>query len=405
MQDTGTREPAVRKLAKAFPGEASAVPPAAECAVPVPGDLRPEGEHTLDIAGDSMIVHVPLHHPAEPPGHISDAGMHLSAQLLSNGLEFGPKTLGNGLASNGEAFPVTGSTADVSKTQEIECLRLALTKTTPTGFGIGAEFDQARFIRVEGEAETSEAVLEVLQESFRFPAVLESQDEIVRVSDDDDITLCMTAPPLLCPQVHDVMKIHIGKQRRDHRSLGCTHRSRGPLSGLGDPCPEPLADQAEYPSIGDPVLEEFKQPFMVDGVEKALNVCIEHPVHSPFGEADIQGVQPVMGRAPRPETIGKSKEVHLVDGVEYRSDCMLDDFVGQGSDAQGALMSVRLGDVGPLGGLRTIGPAMNSLMQVVQPLLQIFLVATPCDAVDSGRSLPFKVIEAFPELCDSHVME
>src|SRR5271157_4421688 len=396
MQNAGTREPAIRKGAEAIPGEASAVTPAAQCAEPVPDDLRPEGEHTLDIAGDCMIIHVALHHPAEPPSHISDAVMHLTAQLLFNGLGFGPEALGNGLASDGEAFPGAGSTADMSETQEIEGFRLPLTQATPTGFGVGTEFDQTRFIRVKGEAETSETLLKVL---------LESHDEVVRVSDDDNIPLCMMASPLLYPQVQDVMKIHIGKQRRDHRALRCTYRSRGPLTILGDSCPEPLANQPEYPSIGDPVLDEFEQPFMVDGVKEALNVCIEHPVHFPFGQADIQGVQPLMGRAPRPETIRKSEEVHLVDGVEYRSHCLLDDLVGQGSDPQGALTSVRLGDVGPLGGLRTIGPAMNSLMQVVQSLLQIFLVDTPCDAVNSGSSLPFKVIEALPELCDGHMME
>jgi len=405
MQDAGTREPAIRKWAKAFPGEVAAITPAAESAVPIPNDLRPEGEHTLDIARDSMIIHVALHHLAEPSGHVGDAVMQLIAQLLFNDLEFSPKALGNGLASDNEAFPVTGSTTDMCETQEIEGLRLTHTQATPTEFGIGAEFDQARFIRVKGEAESSETFLEVLQESFRFLAMLESQDVVVRISDNDNIPRCMTAPPLLYPQVQDVMKIHIGKQRRDHRALGCTHSSRRPLTILGDSCPEPLADQAENPSVSNPVLEEVEQPFMVDGIEKGLNVCIEHPVHSSFGQAHIQGVQPVMGRTPGPETVRKSEEVHLIDGVENRGHCMLDDLVGQGSDPQGTLASVRLGDVGPLGRLCTIGPAMNLLVQVVQPLIQTLLVHTPCDSVNSGCSLPLKVVKALPESFQRHMME
>ncbi len=178
MHNAGTREPAIRKGAEAIPGEASAVTPATQCAVPVPDDLRPEGEHTLDIVGDCMIIHVALHHPAEPSSHISDAVMHLTAQLLFNGPEFGPEALGNGLASDGEAVPGAGSTADMSETQEIEGFRLPLTQATPIGFGVGAEVDQARFIRVKGEAETSETLLKIFQESFRFPAMLESQDEV-----------------------------------------------------------------------------------------------------------------------------------------------------------------------------------------------------------------------------------
>jgi hypothetical protein len=51
-----------------------------------------------------------------------------------------------------------------------------------------------------------------------------------------------------------------------------------------------FADQAEHPSVGDPVLEEFEQPSMVDGVEETSDVRIEHPVHLSRGQAYVQGV-------------------------------------------------------------------------------------------------------------------
>jgi hypothetical protein len=41
--------------------------------------------------------------------------------------------------------------------------------------------------------------LKVIQETFRFMAVLETQDEVVSVAYDDDITVRMTISPLLCP--------------------------------------------------------------------------------------------------------------------------------------------------------------------------------------------------------------
>jgi hypothetical protein len=44
------------------------------------------------------------------------------------------------------------------------------------------------------------------------------------------------------------------------------------LAILGDPGPEPFLDQAEDPSVGDPVLEELDQPSVVDGIERLSNM-------------------------------------------------------------------------------------------------------------------------------------
>lgn len=116
MQDAGRGQPAMRKRTKARPGVARAVAPATQGAIPVPEDMRPEGEHAVDITGNSMMVHVALHHTAEPPGPVHDAGMHLTAQKFFDRLELASKAFSNGLALDGEAFSITGSTADVSKT-------------------------------------------------------------------------------------------------------------------------------------------------------------------------------------------------------------------------------------------------------------------------------------------------
>src|SRR5439155_20667692 len=56
---------------------------------------------------------------------------------------------------------------------------------------------------------------------------------------------------------------------------------------------------------------------------------------------------------------------------------MLDDFVFQGSDAQGTLASICFGNIGSLGRLRSIAPSMYSAMQICQPLVEIRLVLLP----------------------------
>lgn len=117
---------------------------------------------------------------------------------------------------------------------------------------------------------------QVLQGPFSFAAMLESQDKVFSMAHDDDITLCMTAPPLVCPQVQDVMKIHISKQERQLCPLQCSHRGLAPGSVLGHAGFEPFTDEAENPAIGDPVCDEFEQPFVVHGIQESLNVRIAY---------------------------------------------------------------------------------------------------------------------------------
>jgi len=405
MQHAGTREPTISKRAKTIPGDAMAIAPSPERMIPVPDDLRPETGNAVQIAGDSMVVHVALHHAAEPVSQRAAAVMHMTAQMLFDSLEFGPQPLGNSLPSHSEAISLASPPTDVGEPQEVEGLRLALPTPLPMEGGTAAELDQACFIRVEGETEACETLLKVLQEAFSVTAMLEPKNEIVSIAHDDHIASSMTTSPLLCPQVQDIVEIHIGKQRRDHRSLWRTHRGLGPGAILGHSGPEPLTDQAEYPGVSDSVLEESQQPFMVDGVEKAPDVCVEHPVHFLAGQTYTEPIQPVVRAAAGSEPVGKSEEVRFVDGVENRHQGVLDDLVLKSGNAQRSLAPIRLGDVGPLGGLCTVTPAMNSLMQVVQPLLQPFLVPTPCDPVDPGGRLPLKGVEAIPELFDVHVME
>jgi len=70
-----------------------------------------------------------------------------------------------------------------------------------------------------------------------------------------------------------------------------------------------------------------------------------------------------MTAPPRRKPIGKAEEVHLVDDVKNRHQGMLDDLVFQGGNAQGPHASIRLGDVGPLGGLGPIGQLVSSALR------------------------------------------
>ena len=51
---------------------------------------------------------------------------------------------------------------------------------------------------------------------------LESNDDVVCKSHDDDITVCLFSAPRLNPQVEDVVEVDVSQQRRCTAALGCT---------------------------------------------------------------------------------------------------------------------------------------------------------------------------------------
>jgi hypothetical protein len=62
---------------------------------------------------------------------------------------------------------------------------------------------------------------------------------------------------------------------------------------------------------------------------KACASRVEHPVHPSPVNADMESVQRIMLAATRPESVGESHKVLLVDRLQYRHDCLLDNLVLQ----------------------------------------------------------------------------
>src|ERR1035438_6627964 len=118
--------------------------------------------------------------------------------------------------------------------------------------------------------------------------------------------------------------------------------------------PQPLLDQAKYPSVGDPVLNELDQVLVNNCSEKVTNVGVKHPVHLFPHESNPQRIQRMMRAAPWSEPIREPLEVLFINLVQDCHHPLLDDFVLKGGDAQGPLSSICFGNVGSLGRLRSI---------------------------------------------------
>jgi hypothetical protein len=88
---------------------------------------------------------------------------------------------------------------------------------------------------------------------------------------------------------------------RGHCPLRGSYLSLRPLAVLGYPCPQPFLDQAQYPLVGDAVVDEFDQPFVRQIVEKAPNVAIENPVYLLPHDPNPERIQCIVLASPRAE--------------------------------------------------------------------------------------------------------
>src|SRR5271165_5342610 len=74
------------------------------------------------------------------------------------------------------------------------------------------------------------------------------------------------------------MQVHVGEQRRSHGSLRRTQLRLRPLAVFRYSRLQPFPDQAKYPAIGHPMLDELHRPGVAQVIEEATDVGIEHPV-------------------------------------------------------------------------------------------------------------------------------
>src|SRR3989442_13882635 len=80
-----------------------------------------------------------------------------------------------------------------------------------------------------------------------------------------------------------------------------------------DPGTEPFPNEAQYPSIIDPLAEHFPQSSPVNTVEVATDICIHNPAHALRHAPLSQFLHGIMGAASSPKAIRAIVEVFLGD--------------------------------------------------------------------------------------------
>ena len=100
-------------------------------------------------------------------------------------------------------------------------LRLALPTGSTVLGGKAPELDQPGLLARKLKAERRESFAKVGDEPLRVPLVLEPRDVVVGVAHDDHITARVPAPPLVGPEVKDVVQVDVREQRRCRCPLRC----------------------------------------------------------------------------------------------------------------------------------------------------------------------------------------
>jgi len=160
-----------------------------------------------------MVVEVALYYPAEPSPKLWDRQVTPSHQSLFDRLQLGPKSLGHCLPSNDEASTLPLAPTDMGESEEVEGFRLAILSPSVVFDSEPAKLNQPSLVGMQSQPELLHASMKLAKESLGIVAVLESHDEVVCVSDNDDIARSISNPPLLYPQVENVVEVHIRKQR------------------------------------------------------------------------------------------------------------------------------------------------------------------------------------------------
>ncbi len=148
------------------------------------------------------------------------------------------------------------------------------------------------------------------------------------------------------------------------------------------------------------MLDELLQPPAIDGVEKAADVTIEHPIHLPRQQPRIERIQLLVRAAPRPEPVREAQKVGLVDRVQHVDRRALDELVFQRGNAQRPLPPVGLGDVRSLDRLRSVRPPLQPVRKVREVHLEGLPVVPPRLAVHARGRVPLQREVRRPQALD-----
>jgi len=109
--------------------------------------------------------------------------------------------------------------AQICVRQKLERLRLAVAAPGPILGGEPSELDQPRLLARQLQAEHREPVAKVGKEPLGVITMLKARHVVIGEPREDHVPTRVPPPPLVGPQVKDVVEVDVREQRRNRSSL------------------------------------------------------------------------------------------------------------------------------------------------------------------------------------------
>ena len=174
----------------------------------MPRDLLPELPQGFRVGRDAIVLEVPREDLPQPATLLRDGIVTPAFQLAFDLLEFGPQALGDRVAYQHESS-LAGSTTDMREPEERDRFGLTLSLFVAVQAGEPTEPNQPGLLGMKFQLKLLHPLSQLCEEFPSICFLLESNDSIIRETDDDDITRGVVLAPVLGPQVEHIVQVHV----------------------------------------------------------------------------------------------------------------------------------------------------------------------------------------------------
>jgi hypothetical protein len=148
---------------------------------------------------------VPAKDAGKPAPLLWNGLIAASEQLAPEGVQLRPRPFRVGDALELKT-PAPGLPANVREAEKSERLRLAQAPLLTLLGGEPPEPDQPRLLGVQLQTEPREPVAKIRPEPLGITTMLETHHEVISKTRDDNVTVRVPSPPLMSPQIEDVVE-------------------------------------------------------------------------------------------------------------------------------------------------------------------------------------------------------
>src|SRR5579864_1778239 len=386
MADPNGRKPSGEQGPHAAPRQVIALTAPTQNSPPYATDRIAEGNECGAISRHAVVTHVAENNRTQVLANLGDGVVHARLKFGLHRLKLRLPPFAHRLTQHREAT-LACLPATVREAKEVEAPRRAPITTrlsiTPR---TASELDQSRLLGVQFQPKAREPLAQLGKEPLGLDSMLEPNDKVIGEAHHDDITAGLLLSPSLDPQVEHIVQVDVGQQRANASALNRTDLTLYSLTILKHTGTEPFLDQPHDALVCHSVLDELHEPRVLQRIEEAAQIRIEHPVHSLRFDPNRQRIQRLMRTTFRSEAIREAQKVLLIDRIQHLHDSALDDFVFQHGYSQWALPAVFRYERSTHRSCSVRAP-LEPQRQILKVCLQIRSIVLPALAIHACRSV------------------